>query len=219
MQLEIRLVNDPNELLAVYRQRYAIYVEELQYPQRYADHAARTVREPLDDSGHVLAAFDEGQLVASVRINYGAEETFREYADLYQMRRFAHYYPDRLSTCTKLMVAPRHRSGSVTSQLCAACYKYPPVHGIGNAFNLIDTVPALASYFRRLGYRQIQPRIHHPDVGEVVPLVLSVYDKEYLTRIRSPFAQLLPGKSDKESVQWFYDRFAEELVKCQGGNL
>ena len=53
----------------------------------------------------------------------------------------------------------------------------------------------------------------HPDAGEVVSLVLAIFDKSYLERIGSPFARLLQGMRDDESVRWFYKAFAGELVK------
>ena len=104
MPIEIRHITKPAELIAVYRQRYTVYVQELKYPQRYADHVARTVVEPLDTHGHILGAFEDGLLVGSIRINYGSEAAFGNYVDLYQMRSFAPYFPERLSICTKLLL-------------------------------------------------------------------------------------------------------------------
>jgi N-acyl amino acid synthase FeeM len=213
MPIEIRHITKPAELIAVYRQRYTVYVEELKYPQRYADHAARTVVEPLDSYGHILGAYEEGVLVGSIRINFGSEAAFGNYVDLYHMRSFASYFPERLSICTKFIVARSHRASMIMNELSKASFTYAPVHRAGNVFNLIDSKPPLDGYFRRLGYRQVQPNIMHPDAGEVVPLVLVIFDKSYLERIGSPFARLLQGMRDDESMRWFYKAFAGELVK------
>ena len=174
MPLEIRRTTKPAELTAVFRQRYAVYAEELGYPQRYADHSARMVVEPLDNYGHILGAYDDGILVGSVRINYGSEIALGDYVDLYDMRRFAWYFPERLSICTKFIVARHRRSTMIMAQLSKACYEYRPVHQARNVFNLIDSKPPLDEYFRRLGYRQIRPPIVHPEAGAVVPLVLPI---------------------------------------------
>jgi hypothetical protein len=85
MSLEIRRVTEPAELAEVFRLRYRVYVQELQYPQRYADHRSQMVREPLDEMGHILGAFEDGALVGSVRINYGSAIAFGDYGDLYTM--------------------------------------------------------------------------------------------------------------------------------------
>jgi hypothetical protein len=129
------------------------------------------------------------------------------------MRSFASYFPERLSICTKFIVARPHRASMIMNQLSKAAFTHPPVHRVGNVFNLIDSKPPLDGYFRRLGYRQLWPSILHPDAGEVVPLVLAIFDRSYLERIGSPFARLLPGMRDDESVRWFYKAFAGELVK------
>jgi hypothetical protein len=213
MPIEIRRVTKPGELIAVYRQRYAVYVEELRYLQRYADHATRTIVEPLDAYGHVLGAFEEGRLVGSVRISFGSEVALGNYIDLYDMRRFTSYFPDRLSICTKLIVARSRRASMIMTQLCKASYEYGPLRQARNSFNLIDSKTPLDGYFRRFGYRQVRPSIMHPGVGEVVPLVLPILDKSYLSRIGSPFAKLLPGIRDDESVRWFYETFGEDLVR------
>ena len=213
MGIEIRRVTDATELMAVYHQRYDVYVEELKYPQRYADHSQRTVIEPLDETGHILGAFDRGVLVGSVRINYGSEAAFGHYSELYDMRRFGRYFPGRLSTCTKFIITRPYRFGTLMTKLSNASYKYSPLHEAGNAFNLIDSKPPLDTYFRRMGYRQIKPSILHPEAGLVIPLVLPIFDKQYLTAIGSPFCRLLPQKRDDDSVRWFYQTFLNELTQ------
>jgi hypothetical protein len=213
MSLEIRRVTEPAELEEVFRLRYRVYVQVLQYPQRYADHRSQMVREPLDEMGHILGAFEDGALLGSVRINYGSATAFGDYGDLYKMQRFASYFPERLSICTKFIVARPRRASMIMIELGKACYAYTPVHQAGNVFNLIDCKPPLAKYFRRLGYRQVRPSIMHPDVGEVIPFVLPMFDRSYLRRIGSPFAKLLPGVQDDESVLWFYETFNDELAR------
>ena len=114
MPTTIRLVTKSDELLAIHRQRYVVYVEELKYPQKWADHAARTiVIEPLNGAGHILGAFDDnGRLFGSVRLNYGVESDFGEYVELYGMKQFGPYFPARLVLTTKMILDPRHRGAT-----------------------------------------------------------------------------------------------------------
>jgi len=213
MPIEIRRITTPEELTAVYRQRYAIYVEELKYPQRYANHVTQMVVEPLDIYAHILGAFEDGVLVGSARINFGSEGALGDYVDLYGMRAFGSYFPERLSICTKFIVAPTHRAGMTGIELSKGCYRHGTAHPSGNVFNLIDSRPPRDRYFRRLGYRQVRPSIMHPDAGEVVPLVLPIFDTRHLESINSPFAKLLPSVRDYGSVRWFYETFGEELAQ------
>jgi hypothetical protein len=212
MAIEIRHLTKPDELMMVYRQRYLVYVEELGYQQRHADHSKRMIVEPLDNYGHIIGVLDDGVLVGSVRINSGSELAMGNYVDLYDLRSFVPYFPDRLSIWTKFIVAQQRRTRMMMVRLCKSCYEYG-LQEIGTLFNFIDSKPPLDGYFRRFGYRQVRPDIVHPDVGVVTPMVLPLCDGSYLERIGSPFAKLQPVIHDHDSVPWFYERFADELVR------
>src|SRR5436190_21745012 len=144
MPITIRLVTESDELLAIHRQRYAVYVEELKYPQKRADHVARTVIEPLDATGHILGAFDDaGVLFGSVRLNYGVESNFGEYVELYGMKQFGPYFPDRLVLTTKMILNPGYRGGTLMLRLCQASLLHTTECFPRTAFALIDSKPPL----------------------------------------------------------------------------
>src|SRR5712691_857618 len=68
--IPIRLVSDPDELEAIYRFRYRIYVEEMNRRQFHADHFARRIEDPLDHSGYNFAAFQDDEVVGVLRGNF-----------------------------------------------------------------------------------------------------------------------------------------------------
>jgi hypothetical protein len=122
MTLEIRIVSSAAELEAVQRQRYAVYVRELGYSLGHADHSEGTVAEALDATGYIFGAFCARRLVGSVRINYGEDGDFAEYASLYPIHRFAPYLPSQLAIDLEHFakirspisrVCPRHDEASV----------------------------------------------------------------------------------------------------------
>jgi hypothetical protein len=207
MSIEIRPVTRPDELAAVHRQRYQIYVEELGYPQHHADHAARTVAEPLDGTGVVFGAFSRSQLVGSVRVNY---EVFGEYQYLYDLQRFGPFLPDGLSVVTKLMIEPAWRAGTLMARMGVALYVYTRDHRPQTRFCVIDCVPRLKPFFLRLGYRQIGPPITHPAAGTVLPMAFAVYDIAHFKQVGSPLASVCP-RHECESSEWFKRMFCEFL--------
>ena len=73
MAIDIRLPATETEFEAVYRLRYDVYVAELGYSQRYADHVRRRIVEPMDDSASLLGAFDGSVLVGTLRTNYAKD--------------------------------------------------------------------------------------------------------------------------------------------------
>ena len=221
MGIDIRVVTTPGEIRAIQRQRYAIYVEELGYPQRHACHESRTVAEPLDASGVLFGAFEHGRLLASVRVNYGSTsseygegQAFGEFTALYGLQRFGRWDPGGISVVTKLMIEPEHRAGTLMARLGVALYVHTRETLPSTMFCVIDCVPALRDYFQRLGYRQIGPQFRHSAAGMVVPMAFPVYDRRHFESVRSPLARACP-RHDEATAAWFRDTFAHHAPACQ----
>lgn len=185
-----------------YRFRYELYVEQMKRLQYYADHDSKQISEPLDQSGHVLCAYDsDDHLIGTVRYNVGVDENFGIYTSLYRLQEFGPFFPKHVSITTKLMVASRYRQTGVASQLAAACY----TSGLklGACFNVIDCNPHLVQFFEQLGYRQAGA-VHHPEFGNVMLMVLAVHDVEHFEKVGSPLAALGREFEDKlRSVEFF----------------
>ena len=207
MSIQIRELQSASERRAVYRFRYDIYVREMRRVQKYADHEHATIEEPLDNTGHVLAAFDVDSVVGTVRVNYAREGDIGYYVDLYQMRRFTPFFPDRTCINTKLMTGPDHRNSSLGLRLARSSYALATADGM--RLDFIDCNLHLVPFFARMGYRQIQAEIVHPEYGHVHPMVLVTHDIPHLRSVKSPFLSAAAG-SDFGSVQFFYDSILGE---------
>jgi hypothetical protein len=194
-----------DERETVYRFRYQLYVEEMKRFQQYADHDFKRVCEPLDTSGHILAAYNrEDKLVGTVRYNVGVDENFGIYTELYPLRQFIPFFPNSVSITTKLMVALSYRRSSLAFQLAMACYK----NGLelGTCFDFIDCNPPLLGFFTHLGYWQTASSVRHAEYGDVIPLVLAMHDVQHLEKVGSPFARIGYQFEDKHhSVKFFRD--------------
>jgi hypothetical protein len=221
MSLVVRRVTDPAELQEVYRLRYRVYVEELGYPQRYADHRTGMVQEPLDETAHILGGFDQGRLAGTCRINFAAETDLGDYVELYRLRHFAPFFPRQVSVTTKGMMLPDYRHGVPCLQMILDGYRYLRAACSDICFDFIDAKPHLLPLHRKIGYRQVAPAMPHPEVGgKVHPLVLVVRDRRYFQRIQSPLAGVMDetaNDEDDRSVRFFYDRFGPEEPGEQNG--
>ncbi len=190
MGTEIRLVTKPEEREAIYCFRYKIYVEEMQRRQHYADHDARMIKEPLDDSGNHLTAFDDaGEIIGAVRINRSAESDLGYYADLYGMNRAGRFHPSHTSISTKFMVSEHHRGSSLPIKIFIEAYRWARQCQI--EFDFMDCNEHLASFFTYLGYRSFREKIFHPEYGEVIPMVLVLSDEAHLEKVRSPLTRIM----------------------------
>lgn len=189
MSIIIRHAETEEDRRRVFQFRYAIYVEEMQRPQDYADHSAKTIEEPLDETGRILLAEDEaGKVVGTVRLNFGSDTDFGYYVNLYSMECVGSSFPERVSITTKLMVSRELRGGTLGCRLAMATYRDALAWGI--LFDFIDCNPHLEPVFARLGYRRYTGRILHPEYGDVLPMILPLTDLEHLEAEGSPFAKI-----------------------------
>jgi hypothetical protein len=207
MPTTIRKAESAEDRQRVFRFRYEIYVEEMNRPQTYADHAARMIEEPLDKTGRIYLAEDEqGRVVGTVRSNYGSDTDFGCYEDFYQLRYTGGSFPARVSITTKLMVAKDHRQGSLAARLSMATYRDGITSGI--LFDFIDCNPHLEDTFHRYGYRTYTGRICHPEYGDVLPMVLLLTDLDHLEQVGSPFAR--PCRQHLTHIE--ANRFLHQLI-------
>lgn len=184
---EIRIVKTTAELEQIYQFRYKIYVDEMARKQTYADHRRKTIVEPLDKTGYIFGAFEDGKVVGTLRVNFAKESDLGYYEELYNMRSVGESHPNHTSIVTKLIVADNNRYGRLTIRLCQAAF----VLGLENEikFNFIDCNQYLVRFFKFFGYEVYTANVIHPEYGEVTPMMCNSLDIDLFKRRRSPFAK------------------------------
>lgn len=188
MPITIRLAETDEDQQRVFHFRYDIYVAEMGREQKYADHEARTICEPFDATGHIFMAEEDGEVVGTVRTNFGRDTDLGYYADLYGMTCVGRHYPEYVSVTTKFMVAANLRKGTLAYRLATVGYQYNLKNHIH--FDFIDCNPHLEETFERLGHRRYRDRIQHHEYGDVLPLVLPLTDLDHLESVGSPWAKI-----------------------------
>jgi GNAT superfamily N-acetyltransferase len=187
--IAIRPVTSEADLEALFRFRYEIYVEEMHRCQRYADHKARWIRDPLDDAAIHLAAFSGRRIVGAVRVNFTALGPLGDYERFYDMAAVGSDHPARTSINTRFMIAPEFRGGLLAVRLAMASYAYGAPKGI--RWNFIDCNSHLIPFFAGLGYVEHIPPGDHPEYGRVTRMRLAVSDRAHLEAVKSPFLRLM----------------------------
>jgi len=209
MAIDIRLPATEEDFEAIYRLRYDVYVTELGYSQRHADHVRRRIVEPMDNGASLLGAFDGSVLVGTLRTNYAKNSSLGIYEDLFDLRRAKHFHPAQTSITTKFIVAREHRGTHLAIRLATETYKLGRSHGI--EFNFIDCKPTLAPFFEFLGYRSIGAPLRHPEYGEVLPMVLPTADIDHFRAIGSPFAHTCEQcPTSRDAVDFFYSTLCRQ---------
>ncbi len=187
--IQIRFAETRRDLEAIYRFRYSVYVEEMNRPQRYADHAEGRIVDPLDSHGRTIGAWLGGRVVGTIRVNLLSEGPAGEYQHLYELESLSPEERRKVSITTQGMVENKLRGTALSLRLGCAAYRHALSNGVYTDF--LDCNAHLVSYFLRLGYRIHRTNVHHPEYGEITILRLATRDFQYLKKIRSPFFKIL----------------------------
>jgi len=187
-QVEFRKVTSNEEFTQVGRLRYELLVEEMNYPTPAADHVNRLVLDSLDNQAHVIAGWDEDQLVATMRINPLRDCLGDEFSFITQHLP-ASIPRETLSVCTKFAVAKPYRKTSLTLRMMFKAYEYGMNHGITH--DAIYCYPNMAPTYHRLGYRYHRNNVFHPVLGNIAVMSFPFHDEDYLRQSRSPFYRIL----------------------------
>lgn len=185
-EIDIRACRGDDELRAVRRFWYEVYVRELGRHRDAADPATRELPDPRDRHGDLLVAWQGRRVVGTVLSSPAMLGQLGDYERFYDMRALGDGHPRATTIVTKLMVAADQRHGPLSVRLARAIYALGMRQGICHAF--IDCNDYLLPFFRALGFRPWRGPSRHPEYGLVHILKLDLFDREHLRRIGSPFA-------------------------------
>ncbi|MBU7587376.1 MAG: GNAT family N-acetyltransferase [Nostoc sp. TH1S01] len=199
-RFSIKIAKTLEDKTAIYRLRYEIYVEEMQFSyskncQLYIDHNNKTLTDSMDDNHEILVyAIDnyQNKVIATVRINF-PENSYIHFKNEYSVEEFYPYYPNFVSNTTKAMVHQDYRGRRITLELFKFVYQIYLQKGI--VYDFIDCRLNLVDFYKKFGYRIYTNTFIHPYAGECMPMVLCTIDKEHLQKIRSPLFKLLENFS------------------------
>jgi predicted GNAT family N-acyltransferase len=188
--LEIRLATTPTELEAVYKFRYSIYIEEMGQSESYADHHNKRIIDSLDGPhANVLAAWDNNQIVGTLRSSFIRDGGVGDYLDYYHLQHLSRETLSKISISTRFMLHPAFRCGTLAGRLVCETYRIGLEQGLET--NYCDCDPRVASFFARLGYVTVTENFVHPEFGLGSIMKLNLHDKEHLEQLRSPFHKIL----------------------------
>ena len=157
--------------------------------QKYADDATRRIFDPFDRTSRILGAYENDEVVGTVRTNFLRETEVGDYFDYYELSRLGRAEIECCSITTRLMIAPRHRKGTLAIRLIKGIYKHALERGI--KVDLIDCNDQLVPFFTRLGYRIHRENLLHPEYGQVTVMKLDVTDRVHLGHVGSVFLPVL----------------------------
>lgn len=181
----VQRVETAEQMAAVGRLRYRVYVEEMGRNEPHANHECRAVIDPTDTLSTVLASFNsQGEATGTVRYDH-----FKYLSNDDRRFHFIDTLPpglqERSSITCKLITDKSYRRGTLTNRLVLGIFY--AAHKQGISVNFINCNPPLDKFFGKLGFVPIGEPRSHPIYGSVRIMMVPMHDLDYLASIRSPF--------------------------------
>ncbi len=208
-RLRVGIASTTEELEAVARLRYRVWVEETGNRQSAAlNHSTKTMADDIDRVATILYLASGSDVVATVRIVRADVGAKTKYAHFYALDGMPEVRPEDVSFTSNLSMVPEWRGTPALGRLLDAAYEGLRRQGVWLDF--IHCRPALVGLYEVIGYRRFGRDVLDTELGLRVPMALVLDDVEYLTKVHSPFARLSTQFSnDPEHGAWFAGRFAE----------
>ena len=187
MNVSYHYAHTQEELDAIYRLRYEIYVEEMQIFGDVADHQNRMLYDLNDANSRLLYATINGEVIAALRLNLGKDAPFSEELErTYNLNRFRSAIDDsQVLVLTRFMVRPQYRGTSLAHHMICQVAELCLQECI--EISVCDCQPHLIRYYQRIGFRSYECDVYNdPEFGIMIPLAFVNGDLDYLKSIRSP---------------------------------
>jgi predicted GNAT family N-acyltransferase len=159
------------DLEAVYRFRYDVYVDEMGRYRDVADHERRRFVEPEDEHSWIFFAREDDEVVATARMTWGGDRFSERQIHHYHLERYVQELPPEMMIVgERLMVAPRLRGSGLVEQLVGRSHQLNPGHDIRINFGACE--PHLLSLYLGWGERTYAPKnINSAEAGYLIPIV------------------------------------------------
>jgi hypothetical protein len=181
MTVEVFRARSERDREELFRFRYAVYVQEMGRYRRTADHEGRRLIEPEDAHSFLYGAReDDGRVVGTSRLTFGADGFSARQIDQYSLGPFLSEVPARLMAIgERLMVTPSLRGSTVTSMLRELARKDVEAGGVRLVFGNCE--PHLLSMNLATGGRTYaEHNINSEEAGYLIPLVFLDGDRDAL---------------------------------------
>jgi predicted GNAT family N-acyltransferase len=160
-----------DELEAVYRFRYDVYVEEMGRYRDVADHERRRFWEPEDEHSWIFYALEGDTVVATARLSWGGDGFSDRQVHHYSLERYVAELPaDHMIVGERLMVASRLRGSGIVERLMSQWHDLNPGYDIRVVFGACE--PHLLSLYLGMGQRTYaRHNINSAEAGYLIPIV------------------------------------------------
>lgn len=204
MALKVQLAQTEAEREAVYAFRYQVYVDEMGKPMAEADHERRVVRDPADESGLIFAAYEDGELVGTLRLNIGLESVLGDpRITLYDLHLFDDCDPAGFAFASRFMLRSDYRGSLAAHRLSIMALEAALAEDVRLCF--CYCAPYLVSFYEQMGFRRYTDNFND-ELGYRIPMVMVLFDLAHLRAVHSPLVERMPPHPHGEDWESFFSR-------------
>jgi hypothetical protein len=180
MGLEFGRAVTAEEIAALQRLRYSVYVEELGRYRDAADDTTRRLVEPEDAHSWHFYVRDGDDIVATTRLTWGGDGFSARQIDQYQLAPFLDDLPaDLMAVGERYAVVPAYRGARLLEDMIEHNRPFVETHDLRVVIGCCE--PHLLSMYLGMGQRPYaEQNINSPEAGYLIPLVNFVPDVEAL---------------------------------------
>lgn len=210
MSIQLGRVTNEEELEAVQRLRYDVYVEEMGRYGSRADHANRRLVDPEDEHSWLFYARDGAEMVGAGRITWGGDGFSDRQVEQYQLQPFLDELdPALLAVGERVMVRTDYRGSNLLDEMMRPSEQLHLEHGVRLVFGCCE--PHLINLYLALGQRPYATKnINSPDAGYLIPLVAFIPPGE-----PPPAARCVERIVNEASAVWSSTLLGEQAYREQ----
>jgi predicted GNAT family N-acyltransferase len=201
--IQVYVASTPDEMLALERFRYDIYINELMDPLPWADHHSKRLIDPLDaGSVHLYTVGQDGGISGCGRLHFNRSLP-GDLAEKLQLGHFLKQYHRPVAYMSRLMTAAAKRNTALAARLMCAMYEY--IRERGCALGICHCNPRLSPLYLKAGLHKLDQKYIDPYVGEHDALVLLIEDEDHFRNLGSIFLpHALKYVNRKDRVETLY---------------
>jgi len=191
----------PEEREQIYQFRYQIYVEEMNRYHSIADHAAKQLKEEIDDQSRLYLVTENDRVVGSMRFTWGGDAELPErLIQQYDLKPFIERIPqDQIVIGERFMVLSEYRGTDLLFRMFQTYLEFVNQHRIQLIFG--DCEPHLLNLYLGLGFRTYTTHnVNSQETGYLIPLIMVAEDVDYMKQIRSPLLNVIQDFGDQSLV-------------------
>jgi len=184
MALKIKIAQNNNELMNVFKFRYAIYIEELNKSFIKHDDELKILKDEFDDTAYHICLFDDDNLVGCLRLRYPPVND-NEICRLNIPKHFQEKY--KLSVSSRLMLKKEFRNTSAIVALMD--YTYDKNIRDGVDFGLIEIENYLVRLYKKFGFHELKKHVNEYGFERTVMFV-NGRDFQHFSKINSSYSKV-----------------------------